>query len=281
ALGCRDVVVAEGGQGLAGPAPDDVLVVHHGHAGPDEGPHPEDPLLVPRLLVVVHHGGPEAPGRVDAGAGDGDGGEVHDEHREPDGQRRQHGHVGVPRLALRVGGGEDGVDEHEGADDLRGEPGALGVSRRELVGAAAVARVLGAVHGPDEAGPAHGAEALPDHVEQRADEGDLAGEEEAEGDGRVDVAAGDAGGAVDQDEDHAAEGPRDAEDSRAAAADGGVGLALVADDGGDGDVDEEERGGELGDDGAPERPLAQLAGVDERRRGRVTVVLGGVVVVIV
>jgi hypothetical protein len=35
----------------------------------------------------------------------------------------------------------------------------------------------------------------------------------------------------------------------------------VADDGGHGDVDEEERGGELGDDGTVEGPLSQLAGV--------------------
>jgi hypothetical protein len=55
----------------------------------------------------------------------------------------------------------------------------------------------------------------------------------------------------------------------------GLGLPLVPDDGGQRDVDEEQRGDELGDDGAVEGPLAQLAGVHEWCRGRVTVVLLG------
>lgn len=44
-------------------------------------------LIVPGLLVVVDDGGSKAPGGVDAGAGDRDGGEVHHENREPDGER--------------------------------------------------------------------------------------------------------------------------------------------------------------------------------------------------
>lgn len=55
----------------------------------------------------------------------------------------------------------------------------------------------------------------------------------------------DTGGAVNKDEDHAAEGPSDAEEANAAA---WVGLVFVADDGGDGDVEEEEGGDELSDE---------------------------------
>jgi hypothetical protein len=39
------------------------------------------------VLPVVDDGSAEAPGRVDAGAGDGDDGEVDQEHCEPDWQR--------------------------------------------------------------------------------------------------------------------------------------------------------------------------------------------------
>lgn len=83
---------------------------------------------------------------------------------------------------------------------------------------------------------------------------------------------GDAGGAVDEGEDHAAEGPGDAQHADAAAR-LGLGLALVPDDGGQRDVHEEQRGHELGDDGAVQGPLAQLAGVHEWCWDRVTVVL--------
>jgi hypothetical protein len=38
------------------------------------------------VLPVVDDGSAEAPGRVDAGAGDGDGGEVDQEHCEPNRQ---------------------------------------------------------------------------------------------------------------------------------------------------------------------------------------------------
>ena len=36
--------------------------------------------------------------------------------------------VGVAGVALRIGGGEDGVDEDEGADDLRRQARALAVA---------------------------------------------------------------------------------------------------------------------------------------------------------
>ena len=44
-------------------------------------------MVVPRLLLVVDDGGAEGARRVDAGAGDGDGGQVDQEHGEPDWQR--------------------------------------------------------------------------------------------------------------------------------------------------------------------------------------------------
>lgn len=58
---------------------------------------------------------------------------------------------------------------------------------------------------------------------------------------------GDTGGAVDENKDHAAEGPSDTENANAAAGVSVVGLALVANDGQNGDVEEEQGGDELGD----------------------------------
>ena len=49
-------------------------------------------LVVPGLVLVVDDRGSQAPGRVDAGAGDGDGGQVHHEHGEPNGEGSQHLH---------------------------------------------------------------------------------------------------------------------------------------------------------------------------------------------
>ena len=88
------------------------------------------------------------------------------------------------------------------------------------------------------------------------------------------VCTGDAGGAVDEDEDHAAEGPCDAEDADAVALVLVVQL-VVADRGGDADVEEEQSGDELGDDGSVERPELELGYVDQRRRWWVHVVLPG------
>lgn len=44
-------------------------------------------VVSPGMLPVVNDGSAEAPRRVDAGAGDGDGGQVDQEHREPDWER--------------------------------------------------------------------------------------------------------------------------------------------------------------------------------------------------
>jgi hypothetical protein len=47
-------------------------------------------VVIPWFVLVVDDGGAEAPGGVDAGAGDGDGGQVDHEHGEPDGKRSEH-----------------------------------------------------------------------------------------------------------------------------------------------------------------------------------------------
>uniref|UniRef100_A0A0A9E504 Pip2d n=1 Tax=Arundo donax TaxID=35708 RepID=A0A0A9E504_ARUDO len=120
-----DLGVAPVGTELGGAGPEHVLVVSGCDGGADQRAHPEDPLVIPGLVIVVDDRGSQAPRRVDAGAGDGDGGKVNHEHCEPNRERSQHRDVGVTGAALGVSGREDGVDEHEGADDLGGEPRAL------------------------------------------------------------------------------------------------------------------------------------------------------------
>ena len=84
------------------------------------------------------------------------------------------------------------------------------------------------------------------------------------------VRTGDAGGAVDEDEDHATEGPGDAEEADPAA---GAVLLLVADNGGDGDVEEEQGGNEFGDESSVEGPELELSHVKEGSWWWVSVVL--------
>lgn len=86
----------------------------------------------------------------------------------------------------------------------------------------------------------------------------------------VRVVTGDAGGAVDEDEDHAAEGPGDAEEANAVT---GATLFLVANDGGYSDIQEKKSGYELSDEGSVESPQPQLRHVNERSRWWVHVVL--------
>ncbi|URD77289.1 hypothetical protein MUK42_03129 [Musa troglodytarum] len=272
-------------------------------------------LVIPGLVLVVDDGGSEAPRRVDARARDRDRRQVDHENRESNREGSQNlqnyialritdRDVGVPSTALGVGSGEDGVDEDEGADDLGAEAGALGVALAELVGAAAVADVVGLLERLDEADATDRPQALRHHVEEGAHQRHLSRQEQPERHRRVDVPTcrasppptplanvehegkeqeetGDAGGAVDEDEDHATEGPGDAEDADAAAGrvgrvHVGVRLVLVPDHRQHGDVQEQHGGDELRDRRPVQRPLGQLLHVDERRRWRVGVVLGAV-----
>lgn len=84
----------------------------------------------------------------------------------------------------------------------------------------------------------------------------------------------DAGGAVDEDEDHATEGPCNTQKANAIAR---PALDLVAYDSGYGDVEEEQGGYELGYEGSVEGPPLELIAVDERSWWWVHIVLPMVV----
>ena len=64
-------VAPEGAEGLDGAGPEDVLVVDRRDGRAHHWADPEDPLIIPSLLVVEDDCGSQAPGRVDTGAGDG------------------------------------------------------------------------------------------------------------------------------------------------------------------------------------------------------------------
>ncbi|MCS4558923.1 hypothetical protein L9G74_21120, partial [Shewanella sp. C32] len=59
--------------------PDDHLVVDGSKGSANEGANPEDPMVIPGMAPVVDDGSAKAPRWVDAGAGDGDGGQVNQE----------------------------------------------------------------------------------------------------------------------------------------------------------------------------------------------------------
>ena len=99
-------------------------------------------MVIPSSLLVVDDGRTQTPRRIDAGSSDGDGGQMNQEHREADGQRRQHQNMGVACIALRIGGGEDGVHEDESANNLRSESAAFGVAAVDDVRPAAEHLVL-------------------------------------------------------------------------------------------------------------------------------------------
>ena len=83
-------VAPEGAEGLDGAGPEDVLVVDRRDGRAHHWADPEDPLIIPGLLVVEDDCGSQAPGRVDTGAGDGDGRQVDHEDGEADWEGSQH-----------------------------------------------------------------------------------------------------------------------------------------------------------------------------------------------
>lgn len=179
--------------------------------------------------------------------------------------------VRITRASLRVSGREDSVNEYEGADDLSTQSGTLGVTRSYGVSATSEPVIVVLHEGLHEPNTAYGSQALRYHVGQGTNQRNLPGQEKPKCYRRINVTTcdvlgkkmckksdrearwvglkvislltGDTGGAVDEDKDHATEGPGDAEDADP----GACWLPVVADDSSDCDVEEEEGCYELGD----------------------------------
>lgn len=186
------------------------VVDEGGDGGADEGAEPVDPVVVPG---PADDGGAEGDGGVHGRAVEGSAGEDVGADDEADGDGSDDSEVPL----LRVNGCRvDGVDQPEGHHDLEHQRVPRGHIRRQSerpsflpnkktkVRRKAKDRVLlllfllcggyQAAGGEleEEAGD-DGTEQLGDPVEEAPEQGDVAAEECAEGDGGIDVAAGDVG----------------------------------------------------------------------------------------
>lgn len=54
-------------------------------------------LIIPSFVLVVDNGSTQATSRVDTGAGNGDGGQVHHENSKSDGKRSEHLEIKEPK----------------------------------------------------------------------------------------------------------------------------------------------------------------------------------------
>src|SRR5574337_119574 len=176
---------------------------------------------------------------------------MNQKHCKPNGKRSQNRDMRISGISLGIGSGEDGVDENEGTDDLSTEAAAFGVARGDEVRTTEllhVGRPLEALH---DTGAADGAKALHYDVEYGSGEGQFSRQEKPKRHRRINVPTGDAGGTVDEGEDHAAESPSDALN-----ADGGAFRRSSADSHHrqDGDVEEQESSHKLRDSGSVKRP---------------------------
>lgn len=117
-------------------------------------------MVIPSVLPVVDDGSSETPGRINAGSGDGNGGQMDQKHCKPNGKRSQNRDVRISGISLSIGGGEDGVDENEGTDDLSTKTATLGVARGHEVGTTELLHVGGPLEALDDAGAADGAEGI-------------------------------------------------------------------------------------------------------------------------
>jgi hypothetical protein len=157
----------------------------------DQRCHDEQPHLA-QGGAADHQGGAKAASRVHRRAGDRDADEVHHGQRQPDGDG------GRGRVGGRRGHSQDDEDEQRGQDDLEDErPAQADVNLRLLapaVGAQAgdgpVIEGRGAERAPQHQRTDDPAGELGDPVTDRLGQRDAPGEQGADGDGGVDVAAG-------------------------------------------------------------------------------------------
>lgn len=196
-------------------------------------------MIFPNFPIIDDDGGTEASSRVDASAGDGNRSEVNHEDSEANGEWCQDGNMGVSGITFRISGGEDGVEKNKGAHNLDGKAGASAVTIDKLVRATAVVVVAIPLECLDQGAPAQRPQALSYDVEQGADQRYLSCHKHSECHCWIYVSSRDTGGAVNEDEDHSAEDPRDSDRANSAAdipAVQRVHLAFISDHRQNGDV---------------------------------------------
>ena len=186
------------------------LVGHSGEGRTGQGADDEDPEAGDGRGVAGeerHQRRAEAAGRVDGGAGQADAEDVYAGQRQADDEAAEGAVLGLLR-----GHAEDAEHEDEGQHDLdqQAREGAA-VHAAEAVGAEAAGHVGHAAELEDQGqqgGADQRAEALGEHIADEVLALHAAGEQHAEGDRGVDVAAGDVADAVGRGDDRQAEGQR-------------------------------------------------------------------------
>ncbi|KAF7818610.1 hypothetical protein G2W53_024065 [Senna tora] len=181
--------------------------------------------------------------------------------REKESPKLLAGLIPVPVMGMVASSREDGVDENKGTNNLSPQTSAFGVVSRQGVGTTAVPVVVSLLESLHQTTPTYGSQALRHHVQNCSNQRHLPRQEQPE---------------LDEYENHATERPSNAKNANAAtniSAVEGVGLALVANDGEDSDVQEQEGGHELSNESSVEGPLPQLSRVEERGGWWVMVVL--------
>ena len=98
-------------------------------------------------------------------------------------------HMGVTGVSLGISGREDSVHQHKGAHNLSTQAIALGVAMGNGVSPPSVGLVEAGLEGFHDASPADGPQALANHVENGTRQGHLPRQEQAEGDGGIDVSS--------------------------------------------------------------------------------------------
>lgn len=173
-----------------------------------DGSQPVDPVVLPGS---EDDSGSEGASGVHAGAGEGDSEEVAGGDGESDGEGGRSLDGGG--VVVVSSGSKDNQNEHEGDEELDSE--SLSNSEMFIDGSHAEAgSAADFLRGDalEKSGADESPNTLEHDVEESLEDADLAAEDESEGDGRVDVAAGDVADALSDGGDGDAEGERDADD---------------------------------------------------------------------
>lgn len=187
---------------------EDQLVDEGGSDSSQDGSKPVYPVVVPG---TEDDSGSKGAGGVHAGAGERNSEEVAGGDGESDGQGSRALHVGG--VVVVSSSSENNQDEDEGDEELDSE----GLSDREMFidrGHAETGSTANFFRSEkrEKSSTDESTNALENDVEESLEDSDLAAEDEAEGDGRVDVAAGDVADALSDGGDGHAKGEGDADD---------------------------------------------------------------------
>ena len=99
-------------------------------------------MIFPNFMIVDDDGRTEASSRVNASAGDGNGGEVNNEDSKANGEWSQDRNMGISSIAFGISGGEDSIQKNKGAHNLNSKASASAITINELVSATAIVVVM-------------------------------------------------------------------------------------------------------------------------------------------